>query len=117
LASIVKGMPEEKDIIFPDLFIRLEVDEKHILKDYLAYLFNSIIGRFYFKYASKGKNQTMVKISSDELNNFYLPVPPTEIQRKIIDEIKSGFEKQLDIRQKIKVERNKIDLVIDKAIR
>lgn len=117
LASVVKNMPGEKDIIFPDLFIRIDVNEKELNKGYLAYLFNSIIGRLYFKYAAKGKNQTMVKISSDELNNFYLPIPPLKNQQKIVDEIKVELDKQEEMKQKIDMERNKIDEIIEKAIK
>lgn len=116
LASVVKNLPDEKGIIFPDLFIRIDVNEKDLNKMYLAYLFNSIIGRLYFKYAAKGKNQTMVKISSDELNNFYLPIPPLKNQQKIIDEITAELDKQEEIKQKIVAERNKIDKIIEKAI-
>lgn len=116
LASVVKNLPEDKYIIFPDLFIRIEVNDKELLKEYLAYLFNSIIGRFYFKYSAKGKNQTMVKISSEELNNFYLPVPPLNIQQKIIDEIKAELDIQEEIKNQIETERNKIDKIIEKAI-
>lgn len=72
---------------------RIDVNENDILKEYLAYLFNSIIGRFYFKYSAKGKNQTMVKISSDELNNFFLPIPPLKFQQKIVVEIKAELDK------------------------
>ena len=117
LASVVKNMPDEKDIIFPDLFIRVDVNEKELNKMYLAYLFNSIIGRLYFKYAAKGKNQTMVKISSDELNNFYLPIPPLKNQQKIVDEIKAELDEQEEVKKKIEAERNKIDEIIEKAIK
>lgn len=117
LASVVNNLPVDKNIIFPDLFIRIEVKEKDLLKEYLAHLFNSIIGRYYFKYSAKGKNQTMVKISLDELNNFYLPIPPLMIQQKIVDEIKVELDKQEDIKKKIETERNKIDEIIEKAIK
>lgn len=117
LASVVKNMPDEKHIIFPDLFIRIDVNEKELNKMYLAYLFNSIIGRLYFKYAAKGKNQTMVKISSDELNNFYLPIPPLKHQQKIVDEIKAELDKQEEMRQKTDAERNKIEEIIEKAMK
>jgi len=116
LASVVEEMPIEKNIIFPDLFIRLEINEKELNKNYLAFLFNSVIGRLYFKYAAKGKNQTMVKISSDELNNFYLPVPSLKDQQKIVDEIKAELDAQEEMNQKIEAERNKIDGIIEKAI-
>lgn len=116
LASVVEDIPDDKDIIFPDLFIRLDVDENKLDKKYLAYLFNSMIGRFYFKYSAKGKNQTMVKISSDELNNFFLPVPALNIQQKIVDEIKAELDKQEEMKQQIEQERDEIGEIIEKAI-
>jgi len=117
LASVVKNLPHDKDYIFPDLFIRLEIETDNLDKEYLAQLFNSSIGRLYFKYASKGKNQTMVKISSDELNNFYFPVPPLEIQRKIVRDINNELRKQDKVKKKIEKERNKIDVIIEKSIK
>ncbi len=117
LASVVKDLPEEQNYIFPDLFIRIELNITLLNKEYLALLFNSIIGRYYFKYSAKGKNQTMVKISSEELNNFFLPVPPIKAQQKIVDEIKAELDKQEEIKSKIESERNKIDEIIEKAIK
>jgi type I restriction enzyme S subunit len=112
LASVAVNLPENKNIIFPDLFIRLEVN-KEINKMYLAHLFNSIIGRYYFKYAAKGKNQTMVKVSSEELHNFYLPIPHPKMQKKIVDEIEAELDRQKEVKKKIETERNKITEIIE----
>ena len=118
LASVAKNIDDvEKDIIFPDLFIKLEVNEVELDKNYLAYLFNSIFGRLYFKYSAKGKNQTMVKISSDELNAFYLPMPPIKMQQKIVDTIKSELDAQEKIKADIEKVRSKIDEIIINAIK
>ena len=117
LASVVEDLPDEKNTVFPDLFIRIDVDEKRISKKYLAYLFNSIIGRYYFKYSAKGKNQTMVKISSDEINGFFLPVPSLGIQQRIVDEIKTELDAQEKIKIEIEKERSKIDEIIENAIK
>ena len=117
LASVVENLPDEKDIIFPDLFIRLDIDNAKLNKKYLAYLFNSIIGRYYFKYSSKGKNQTMVKISSDELNGFFLPIPSLDAQYRITDEIKIELDEQEKIKADIVTERNKIDEIIENLIK
>jgi type I restriction enzyme S subunit len=117
LASVVENIPENKDIIFPDLFIKLDVDQKILDKKYLAYLFNSIIGRYYFKYSAKGKNQTMVKISSDELNGFFLPVPKLDIQQRMVHEIKTELDAQEKIKANIGTEINKIDEIIENAIK
>jgi type I restriction enzyme S subunit len=116
LASVVKNLPDNLNFIFPDLFIRIELDTNYVHKEYLAHLFNSVIGRYYFKYAAKGKNQTMVKVSYDELNNFYLPIPKLEVQQKIVDEIKAELENQEKIKTKIERESNKIYVLIEKTI-
>jgi len=34
LASVVEGLPDEKNIIYPDLFIRIEIDEEKVSKKY-----------------------------------------------------------------------------------
>ena len=41
-----------------------------------------------------------MKISSDELNNFYLPVPPLKFQKKIVEEIQEVMGKQEEIKKK-----------------
>lgn len=117
LASVAKNLPDDKNIVFPDLFIKIDIDEKHLNKEYLAHLFNSIIGRYYFKYSTKGKNQTMVKVSSDEINNFYLPIPPKKHQEKMVNEIKAELDKQEEIKKKMEIGRNKIDEIIENAIK
>lgn len=117
LASVVENLPKNKNIIFPDLFIRVEINEKKLNKKYLAFLFNSIIGRLYFKYSAKGKNQTMVKISSDELNNFFLPVPALDVQDRIVEAIDSKLREQDKFKSQIKDIRNSIDKLIEYVIR
>ena len=117
LASVVEDLPDDKDIIFPDLFIRLDVDEKKLDKKYLALLFNSTVGRYYFKYSAKGKNQTMVKISSDGLTSFLLPVPALDMQHRIVDEIQIELNKTEKLKADIKAERSKINTAIENAIK
>lgn len=79
---------DEKDglIVFPDLMIRVTLNEK-LNPRYVASIINSHIGRRYFKYASKGKNQTMVKISEQEIRDFLIPVIPLEKQAAIVRDI------------------------------
>lgn len=115
LASIVKE-ETENDIIYPDLYIKVEFDETKINKEYLSYIFNSFIGRLYFKYVSKGKNQTMVKVSSIELLNFMLPVPPLKEQIEIVEEIKIKLAEQEEIDNKIELKQQEINEIIEKAI-
>ena len=106
----------EKNYIFPDLMIRLEFDKNRINSEYLAFVFNSIIGRLYFKYVSKGKNQTMVKISSDELHNFLLPIPSYEEQCELVMSIRKEINHQKEIDLKIELLRRQIDHIILKEM-
>lgn len=96
--------------------IRITFDTTKINRDYLAYVFNSIIGRMYFKYAAKGKQQTMVKVSSNEIKQFVIPIIDTNEQERIVGEIKSRIEQQNSIKAKIEKLRAKIDEIIRDAI-
>ncbi|WP_066425499.1 restriction endonuclease subunit S [Anabaena sp. 4-3] len=116
LASIVNDEIEE-NIIFPDLYIRVELDETFIDKQYLSYIFNSFIGRLYFKYVAKGKNQTMVKVSSTELLNFRLPIPEFEEQIEIVEAIKTQLDSQKEIDRQIEEKQQTINKIIEDAIR
>ncbi|MEH2203807.1 MAG: restriction endonuclease subunit S [Nostoc sp.] len=115
LASIVNDEIEE-NIIFPDLYIRVELDETYIDKQYLSYIFNSFIGRLYFKYVAKGKNQTMVKVSSTEILNFRLPIPELEEQTEIVEAIKIQLDSQKEIDRQIEEKQQTINKIIESVI-
>ncbi|RPK18627.1 hypothetical protein [Paenibacillus xylanexedens] len=115
LASIVESEVME-DIIYPDLYIKVELNEKLINKKYLALVFNSFIGRLYFKYVSKGKNQTMVKISSSELSNFLLPIPQYDIQTEIVDSIEKQINALREIEKKIEDKKKELSQLIENVI-
>ncbi|WP_100656875.1 restriction endonuclease subunit S [Alteromonas flava] len=115
LASIVETDVDE-NLIFPDLYIKVVFDESKVNKKYLAYLFNSFFGRLYFKYVAKGKNQTMVKVSATELNNFRLPIPGIEAQEFIVNRINEVIEAQEAIDEEIKLLQIKIDSIIETVI-
>jgi len=116
LASIV-NVDIEEDILFPDLYIRLELDETSINKEYLSYIFNSFFGRLYFKYVAKGKNQTMVKVSSTELLNFRLPIPSIEEQENLVGLIKTQIDEQKVIDRQIEEKLQAINKIIEDAIK
>ena len=95
--------------------IRIDFDDR-VNKEYMAYVFNSIIGRLYFKYVTKGKNQTMVKVSPQELSDFFVPLPDYTEQQRIVDKIKSEIAKQENKKNQITELRNQIDSIIEEAI-
>lgn len=114
----VADIPEEDEepIVFPDLMIRVEFNGQ-VNKLYMAYAFNSFIGRLYFKYASKGKNQTMVKISQKELKDFYVPIPLLDEQQRIVEKIQAEIDQQNAVKAEIIKLRSEIDSIIEEAIR
>ena len=97
--------------------IKLFVDESKINKMYLAYIFNSVIGRLYFKYASRGKQQTMVKVSSDTIKKFIIPQISISEQEKIVDEIKKKTDRQIEVQKQIAKLRAEIDIYLDDVIK
>ncbi|HIP13050.1 MAG TPA: hypothetical protein EYG73_10085 [Arcobacter sp.] len=107
----------EDDILYPDLYIKIDFDEKYIDKQYMAYLFNSFFGRIYFKHVAKGKNQTMVKVSSKELYDFHVPLPNKTIQQEIINKIKTQIDLQKDIDKQIKNKQDEISKIIEDSIK
>lgn len=115
LASIAMNV-EDNEYIYPDLMIRITFDTTKLDKEYLAYVFNSVIGRMYFKYAAKGKQQTMVKVSSEEIKQFLIPTPDIDEQIRIVAEIKLEIDKQNEVQAKLEKLRAEIDDIIDSAI-
>ena len=116
LASIAKLPNENEDYIFSDLMIKIDVNND-LNKEYLAYVINSIIGRLYFKYVSKGKNQSMVKISSKELNDFLLPVPDKKKQQELVNSIKTKIDNIYIIKQLLANKRIEIENIIMDVIK
>ena len=115
LASIAKVDDDDPVTIFPDLMIRLTLSDQ-IDKKYLAYVINSFIGRLYFKYVAKGKNQTIVKVSLKELKEFMFPVPSLEIQKEIVEKIDAEIGQQEKIEEQISDLRAQIDDIMEKVI-
>jgi len=115
VASVVESEITE-DIIYPDLYIRIKFSQE-VNKKYLALLFNSFFGRLYFKYVSKGKNQSMVKVSSNELINYYLPIPPLSQQKDIVEKIESLVEVQNNLEEHIEEKQNQISKLIEETIK
>ena len=116
LAGVVEDELDQ-NTIFPDLFIKLTLNTDEVRSKYLAYLFNSSAGRLYFKYSAKGKNQTMVKISSYELEDFDIPLPPKPQQDRIIHKIDSQLEELEAKRNIISQKRDFIGNKIGNIIR
>lgn len=107
----------EQDIIYPDLYIKIDFNDELVEKQYMAFLFNSFIGRIYFKHVAKGKNQTMVKVSSKELLEFYLPLPELLKQQQIVEKIKIQIDAQKLIDEQIELKQKEISDLIYQCVK
>ncbi len=106
----------EQDIIYPDLYIKIDFNDEFVDKQYMAFLFNSFIGRIYFKHVAKGKNQTMAKVSSKELLEFYLPLPELSKQQQIVELIKSQIDAQKLLDEQIEQKQKEISDLIYQCV-
>jgi restriction endonuclease S subunit len=84
-------------------------DDELILNEYLANVIN-------FLNIEKSGN-TIAQLTTPMVEKIKIPVPDKKIQQKIVDEIKAELDKQEEIKKQIEEERNKIDEIIEKAIK
>jgi type I restriction enzyme, S subunit len=63
---------------------KARVPSKQLLKEWVALVFNSGIGRDYFAGASK-QTTNLASINMTQLRSFPLPIPPVEEQQRILD--------------------------------
>jgi type I restriction enzyme, S subunit len=98
LAALYEGPREFA--IFPDLLIRIRVDEKRLIPKFLVeYLLTSNVRRYFSKNAA-GTAGSMPKINQDLVGDTPVPVPPREEQGHIGDALRA-------IDQKIAIEEQR----------
>ena len=114
LASIASINEDSPRTIFPDIMIRVTFHETVDVL-YMAYVFNSFIGRLYFPFAAKGSN--IKKTSKKELYDFYVPLPRLEEQKRIALEIQSAIDAQSHTEMQISQLREKIDTIIEYTLK
>lgn len=75
-----------RDIFYPDLLIRLRFDQKKLLPNFAAYLWNS--PDTHRKLISRAKSTNGIwKINGMDIKKHKLKIPSTKVQSKIMDEI------------------------------
>ena len=118
LASIVHIVEDDDPIIYPDIMIRVCFDDA-VEKQYIAYIFNSSIGRLFFKYASKGSNKK--KITPLELGQFRTPLPDHQMQTSIVEKIQAAFSSQKKLeseieRLRLEIEKTIVDVIVGDSL-
>jgi type I restriction enzyme S subunit len=83
---------------------------------FFTYFFRSILGYFQIERDYTGATN-QIHLYWDQILNFLIPNISLKTQQKVVDEIKTELDKQEEMKKKIEEERNKIDEIIEKAIR
>lgn len=101
-AAIYNGSPSP--CIYPDLMMRLVIDEKRSDKRFVHYWLRSLQVREYIRRAAKGTSPTMKKISQGAVMNIPFPsrlsLPE---QRRIVNEL-DNLEAQADALKRLQAE-------------
>lgn len=97
--------------IFPDTMWRLNVNQKLMKQDFLMYYLMSPYGRRSIQSIAAGTSGSMKKINKDGFSKLKVPLPPLEIQSKIIATFEQAYSniwcfnhslrKTLELRQAI----------------
>jgi type I restriction enzyme S subunit len=86
--GIAALVDQDVDVIYPDLMIKIRPIEG-ILPEYLVHFLNSKIGREFAMKNAKGAQKTMPKINQDVILAWPVLLPSTNVQKNIVDKIKS----------------------------
>ncbi len=105
---------ENKSITTVDNYIlRLNENYKTL---FFTYFFRSILGYFQIERDFTGATN-QIHLYWEQISNFLIPDISLKNQEKIVDEIKEELDKQKEVKEKIEIERNKIDEIIKKSIK
>jgi type I restriction enzyme S subunit len=92
-------------LILCDLIYRLTIDQRRVLKKFLAYFLLSPIGRIQIVADARGTSQSMVKVSQSHIKSWFLAVPPKIDEQQRIIETLDEETMQLRVLE-IKVEKH-----------
>ena len=97
-------------------FARLIIlNKEKYLPEYISYCLQSKTSVYQID-EYKGRS-SQGKLALFRIKKIKIPNIKPELQQKIVDEIKAELDKQEEIKSKIEYERNKIDEIIEKAIK
>lgn len=89
--------------IFPDLLIRIRVNEDEVFPAYLLEVLRSESVRAYFRQSARGLAGSMPKISQNTIESVIVPLPTIERQQQWVDEAGDAALLSAHIRRSIDV--------------
>ncbi|MEI2635744.1 MAG: restriction endonuclease subunit S [Methylotenera sp.] len=121
IASTGKGslgkidlLDDEQNLVADGHVSIIRLNGKKYNRLFFTYYFRSILGIFQIERDFTGATN-QIELYADEIANFRIPDITLKEQQKIVDEIKTELDKQDLVRQSIRIERNKIDSVLNDA--
>jgi type I restriction enzyme S subunit len=109
-------LEEDQNLVADGHISIVRIDDKKYSCQFFNYFFRNILGYFQIERDFTGATN-QIELYADEISNFQIPNISLKAQQKIVDEIKVELDKQKEIKSKIESERNKIDKIIEKAIK
>ena len=80
-------------LLLCDKLYRLDVNENTLNRQYLVAFLRTPAGRYEFERDATGASNSMQNIGQDSVRNLWLPVPPINEQRTIVDHIATASVK------------------------
>jgi type I restriction enzyme S subunit len=96
LGSIAIVGDVRPQLLLCDKLYRVHVDTAGLLKRFLVYYLRTPAGRFDFERTATGSSNSMQNISQEVVRNVWIPVPPLDEQRVVVEHIRRETAK-LDI--------------------
>jgi type I restriction enzyme S subunit len=116
LSAIVEHSPPPR-LIFPDLLIRLRLNERRVLPKYLVYALRFPESREQIRARAVGSSQSMVKISGERLREITVPLPELHVQAQLIASLDGLFKKTADLQARLSHESEKDVLLLGAVLR
>jgi len=105
---------EQAPFVFASYLIRLRADARPVDPDFAAWLINSPVGRQQVNAISRPIMQN--NINSEEIRTLRIPLPPLEVQRKMMNEVQAGLAEIEALRAEASARTAAADAEIERLI-
>uniref|UniRef100_UPI0018E540C8 restriction endonuclease subunit S n=1 Tax=Kribbella monticola TaxID=2185285 RepID=UPI0018E540C8 len=100
--------------LFASYLLRVRVDERRILPEYLAYFLNSPAGRLQIERVARPI--LMVNVSPPELRSLQIPLPSVDEQRRLIRPVQDALKAKKSRERDAAAELKAINVAFYKAV-
>jgi type I restriction enzyme S subunit len=106
---------ETGDFVFASYLIRLRVDPAKANPDYIAWAVNSPIGRQQIDAMSR-QIIGQANINTEEIRSLEIPLPPLDVQRKIVTEVRAGLAEIAILRENARAQADAARAEVERMI-